>query len=357
MPPDPTSNWWILFGDRPVHEPKTRLTQLRQPGRWQLRLPGGHGIILWVLTRFGRYDVDQLLARGGMGEVYLGRIQGANGFERPIVIKTIRTEMLADERAALMFVDEARIAAGLHHRNIVQILDFDRFDGGAFLVTEYIEGCDLRALLHHMRAPVRYDIGITIVTELATGLDAAHEATSEDGAPLNLVHRDVSPSNVLLGTAGEVKLADFGVAKARSRSYHTVSGTIKGKAPYMAPEQILGEPLDRRADVFGIGVLLFEVTTRTRLYSSRSDALAMKEILAGAIPDPAERRPGYPPELIPIVRRALARHRDERYPSARALVDDLDRVAKSRQWNLSRGAVGELVRVIQSRVRTDRGAA
>ncbi len=303
-------------------------------------------------TQLGRYEIDHLLARGGMGEVYLARVRGAHGFERAVVIKTIRTELVADQRAALMFVDEARIAAGLHHRNIVQILDFDRFEDGAFLVTEYIEGCDLRTMLHHLKAPPSYDIAATIVAELATGLEAAHEATAEDGAPLNLVHRDVSPSNVLLGVAGEVKLADFGVAKARSRSYHTVSGTIKGKAPYMAPEQILGEPLDRRADVFGLGVLLFELTTRTRLYSAKSDAQAMKQILDGEVPDPTERRPGYPPALVPVVRRALARDRDQRYPTARALVDDLDQVAQAQRWNLSRGVVGELVRVIQQRVAT-----
>ena len=295
----------------------------------------------------GRYQVDHLLAKGGMGEVYLGRVRGAHGFERPVVIKTIRTELVADERAALMFVDEARIAAGLHHRNIVQILDFDRFDGGAFLVTEYIEGCDLRALLHGLRRAPSYDLAITIATELATGLAAAHDARGEDGSPLHLIHRDVSPSNVLLGIAGEVKLADFGVAKARSRSYHTVSGTIKGKAAYMAPEQILGEPLDCRADVFGVGVLLFEITTRTRLYSSSSDPTAMNLILAGELPDPMQRRPGYPPALAAIVQRALARDRERRYPSARALVDDLDRLACEQHWTLSRGAVGDMVRAVR----------
>jgi serine/threonine-protein kinase len=303
-----------------------------------------------VLTRLGRYEIDGLLARGGMGEVYLGRITGAHGFSRPVVVKTIRTELLADERAALMFVDEARLAAGLHHRNIVQILDFDRFDGGAFLVTEYVEGCDLRAFLHHLGAPPPYEVAVTIATELACGLEAAHEATANDGAPLNLVHRDVSPSNVLLGTAGEVKLADFGIAKARSRSYHTVSGTIKGKAPYMAPEQILGEPLDRRADVFGLGVLLFELSTRTRLYSGKTNALAMKQILEGEVPDPATRRPGYPPGLAAIVRRALARDREARYSSARALVEDLDRLARAERWTMSTAGIGELVGAVRERV-------
>jgi serine/threonine-protein kinase len=310
-----------------------------------------------VLTQLGRYQVDQLLARGGMGEVYVGRIIGAHGFERPIVIKVIRTELIADERVALMFVDEARIAAGLHHRNIVQIIDFDLFEAGAFLVCEHVDGCDLRTLLQHLRAPPRYDIAVSIIAEIGTGLQAAHDAAGEDGQPLHLVHRDVSPSNVLLGTHGEVKVADFGVAKARSRSYHTMSGSIKGKAPYMAPEQILGEPIDRRADVFSLGVLLFEVTTRTRLYSAQSNPIAMRQILDGEVPDPAERRPGYPPELAQIVRRALARDPQYRYPTARALVDDLDQLAHARKWSMSRAALGELVRVVKQRAARDTDAA
>jgi serine/threonine-protein kinase len=301
--------------------------------------------------RLGRYEVDELLARGGMGEVYRGRLVAEHGFVRPIVIKMIRTELLANERAALMFIDEARMAAGLHHRNILQIVDFDRFDDGAFIVTELVEGCDLSVLLTYLRAPPRYEIALTIIAELAAGLHAAHEASGIDGAPLNLVHRDVSPSNVLLGRQGEIKLSDFGVAKARLRSYHTVSGSIKGKAPYMAPEQILGENVDRRADVFSLGVLLFEVTTRARLYSGKGDATAMKLIIDGYVPDPGELRPGYPPELTAIVRRALARDPDQRYETAQAMIDDIDALARQRKWNLSCAAVGEIVRVIEQRAK------
>lgn len=293
--------------------------------------------------------MDRLLARGGMGEVHLGRIEGAHGFERPVVIKVIRNELVENERVAMMFVDEARIAAGLHHRNIVQIIDFDLFDGGAFLVTEYVEGCDLRTLLRNHRGALPYAVGVTIIAELATGLDAAHDATDGSGAPLHLVHRDVSPSNVLLGRAGDVKIADFGVAKAKSRSYHTVSGTIKGKAPYMAPEQILGESLDRRADVFSLGTLLFEVTTRTRLFSAQPGPMAMAHILSGDVPDPAERRPGYPPALAAIVRRALARDREQRYPTARALVDALDALAATQRWSQSRSVIGALVEQARTR--------
>jgi serine/threonine protein kinase len=301
--------------------------------------------------QLGRYQVDELLAKGGMGEVYRGRLVAEHGFERPIVIKMIRTELLANERAALMFIDEARMAAGLHHRNILQIVDFDRFDDGAFIVTELVEGCDLSVLLTYLRAPPRYEIALTIISELAAGLHAAHEAAGIDGAPLNLVHRDVSPSNVLLGRQGEIKLSDFGVAKARLRSYHTVSGSIKGKAPYMAPEQILGANVDRRADVFSLGVLLFEVTTRARLYSGKGDATAMKLIIDGYVPEPSELRPGYPPELAAIVRRALARDPDQRYQTAQAMIDDIDTLARERRWNLSCAAVGDMVRVIQQRMR------
>jgi len=249
-----------------------------------------------------------------------------------------------------MFVDEARIAAGLHHRNIVQTIDFDVFDSGAFLVSEHVDGCDLRTLLKYLRAPPRYDIAVSIIAEVATGLDAAHDACGEDGHALQLVHRDVSPSNVLLGIHGEVKVADFGVAKARSRSYHTVSNTLKGKAPYMAPEQILGEAIDRRADVFALGVLLYETTTRTRLYSASSNAVAMRQILDGEVPDPATRRPGYPAELAAIARKALARDPNQRYQTARALVDDLDQLAHAKRWTLSRTPIGDLVRVVRERV-------
>jgi eukaryotic-like serine/threonine-protein kinase len=248
-----------------------------------------------------------------------------------------------------MFVDEARIAAGLHHRNIVQIIDFDLFDGGAFLVTEYVEGCDLRTLMRNQRGPIPYSAGVAMIAELATGLDAAHDATDASGAPLHLVHRDVSPSNVLLGRAGNVKIADFGVAKAKSRSYHTVSGTIKGKAPYMAPEQILGEPLDRRADVFSLGTLLFEVTTRSRLFSAVPGPMAMAHILSGDVPDPAERRPGYPPALAAVVRKALARDREQRFPTARALVDALDDVALAERWSQSPTSIAKLVEPMRDR--------
>jgi serine/threonine protein kinase len=295
----------------------------------------------------GRYHVDAMIARGGMGDVYRGRVLGAHGFERPIVIKVIREDLVDSAKIAMMFIDEARIAAGLHHRNIVQILDFDRLEtGGVFLVSELVEGCDLRALFRSLDGPLPYPLALTILAELATGLAAAHDATDAEGVPLQLVHRDVSPSNVLLGIHGEVKIADFGVARSRSRSYHTVSNTIKGKASYMAPEQILGGVLDRRADVFSLGVLLFELTTRTRLYGGSGSA-AMEKILAGFVPDPVERRPDYPSRLTAIVRRALAFDTDERYPTATELVEIIDELARSNNWSLSLAAVADQVRAVR----------
>jgi serine/threonine protein kinase len=306
-----------------------------------------------VLSALGRYQIDQLLARGGMGEVYLGRVTGAHDFARPVVLKLIRSELVDDERVAMMFVDEARIAAGLHHQNIVQVLDFDVFDGGAFLVTEHVAGCDLGDVLAHTVPAI--DVAAAILGELATGLAAAHDACDDRGAPLHLVHRDVSPSNVLLGDHGEVKLADFGIAKARSRSYHTMSGTIKGKPSYMAPEQILGEPLDRRADIFALGVLLFELSTATPLYAEHEPAIAMQHILDGAVPDPAARRAGYPPALAAIVRRALARQQGDRYPTARALADDLEAVARAERWPWA--TRGSAIAALVARAKAARKAA
>ncbi len=299
---------------------------------------------------FGRYRVDTVLARGGMGEVFLGRIDGEHGFERPIVIKVIRNDLVTDERVAMMFVDEARIAASLHHRNIVQIVDFDRFDGGVFLVTEHVDGCDLRHLLRELRSPPPLSLAVSIIAELATGLHAAHEAVGSDGQSLQLVHRDISPSNVLLGVHGEVKLADFGVAKARTRSYHTVSGTIKGKAPYMSPEQILGGQLDRRSDIFSVGTLMFEIVTRTRLFSGASNAKAMQMILAGEVPEPASRRADIPPALSAIIKRTLAFDRDERYATAAELVDDIDGLARAQRWSLSLAQIAHAVRVTKTRM-------
>jgi serine/threonine protein kinase len=303
-----------------------------------------------VTATFGRYRVDSVLARGGMGEVFLGRIDGAHGFERPIVIKVIRNDLVQDERLAMMFVDEARIAASLHHRNIVQIVDFDRFDNGVFLVTEHVDGCDLRALLRELRSPPPLSLAVSIIAELATGLHAAHEATGSDGQSLQLVHRDISPSNVLLGIHGEVKLSDFGVAKTRSRSYHTVSGSIKGKAPYMSPEQILGGQLDRRSDLYSVGILMFELVTRTRLFSAANNAKAMQMILADEIPAPESRRADIPPALSSIIRRALAFDRDDRYATAEDLVDDIDTLARAEHWSLSLAQIAHAVRITKTRM-------
>lgn len=296
---------------------------------------------------FGKYQVHRLLERGGMGAVYLGRIVAAHGFERPVVIKTIRTELVADPRMAMMFVDEARIAARLHHRNIVQTLDFDVAGDCAYLVTEYVEGCDLRVLLMQMSRRLPYELAVAIVAELATGLHAAHEARGDDGELLDLVHRDLTPSNVLLGTAGEVKLADFGIARARSRSYHTMSGTIKGKAAYMAPEQIMGLPLDRRADLFSLGILMFEMTTRTRLYSALGDATAMRTILHGDVPDPRERVARYPDALAAIVQRLLARAPEARFATAGEVVHALDDLGVEHGWTLSTPQIGTLAGLVR----------
>ncbi|MBP6629472.1 MAG: serine/threonine protein kinase [Kofleriaceae bacterium] len=274
-------------------------------------------------TSFGRYEVIAPLARGGMGEVYLAALRSPGGFERKVVIKSVRAELLANERMALMFVDEARIAACLYHRNIVQTLEFGLSPTGAYLVLEYVPGLDLFRLGKGLQAPMPYELAVYITLEIAAALHHAHQAVDTEGQPLAIVHRDVTPSNVLLGDQGHVKLADFGIAHSKSRLYATRSGTLKGKCGYIAPEQIRGKTIDRRADLFSLGVLFYEMTTGTSLYGHLKELEAMKAILNQPLPEPAGARRGYPRELAAVFPGLLAKDASARYPTAAAFADDL----------------------------------
>src|SRR5579859_5578064 len=210
-----------------------------------------------IPRRIGRYDVVGLLAIGGMAEVFLGRIQGPNGFQRPVVIKRILPHLSRQKPFVDMFVDEARIVARLHHPNIVQVFEHGCCDGELFLAMEYLEGESLAGVLR--RAKVRgtriaYEVAAHIVAGACAGLHAAHELADPDGVPCELVHRDVSPQNILVTYGGHVKVLDFGVAKVRDRAAaRTEAGQLKGKFAYMAPEQTDNRPIDRRADIFSIG--------------------------------------------------------------------------------------------------------
>ena len=289
-------------------------------------------------ARFGRYEVLGPLARGGMAEVFLARATGLGGFERRFVIKRLQRDLAGDEGVVRMFLDEARLCAALQHPNIVQVVDVDRGPSGVFMVMEFLHGVDLMAVLRRTtRAgiPIPMGLALHVVLAVCAGLHHAHEHRDDQGRPLGLVHRDISPHNVFATYDGAVKVIDFGIAKAHGRLAGTRTGTIKGKLGYMAPEQCRGLPLDRRCDVFCVGILLFELTTGRKLYRGRDDYELLRAVVERRATRPSAVVPGYPAALEAVVMRALAMDPDDRYPTAAALAADVE--AFRRQHDLRDG--------------------
>ncbi|HZN94700.1 MAG TPA: protein kinase [Myxococcales bacterium] len=269
--------------------------------------------------QLGRYALERKLATGGMAEVFLARQSGPEGFEKICVVKRMLPGLTGDPGFVRMFLDEARLAAQLNHPNIAQIFDFGEVSGTYYLAMEYVQGTNLRAIVKanqkrgaFMQAPV----AARIVSQAALALDYAHAATAPDGSPLGLVHRDVSPQNILLGSAGTVKLIDFGVAKAAGATHHTRTGLIKGKYAYMSPEQLRAQPLDRRSDVYALGLVLYELLASARAIQGAGDVEIMENAIKMAFEPLQRRRPDLPEELGAVVRRSLQKDRDARYQSA-----------------------------------------
>jgi serine/threonine-protein kinase len=296
-------------------------------------------------TAKDRYEVVSELATGGMATVYLGRLVGARGFSRTVAVKVMHPQYAKDRAFCDMFVDEARLSARIRHPNVVPTLDViddvDRLD----IVMEYVEGESLSALLKTCRAEGRLlprDIACVIVHDLLSGLHAAHEARGEDGEPLSIVHRDVSPQNVLVGVDGLSRVIDFGVAKARGRLHSTHNGEIKGKIPYMPPEQLYGEELDRRVDVYSAGVVLWEALAGKRLYDQPNEAAVVLAITEGRVVPPSTFAEGIPPALDAVVMRALEKSPGDRFATAHDMAAALEDAAPL----ASRRKVVELVREV-----------
>ena len=273
------------------------------------------------------------LGAGGMATVYLARKIGAGGFERLVVLKRIHPH-LAEEKAGLvsMLRDEARLASLVRHPNVVSVIDVVEDEGQLVLVLEYVEGVSLAQLMSRAKdANVLLPPAIVsrIVADALRGLHAAHEARDADGNPLQMVHRDVSPQNILVGADGITRIIDFGVAKAEGRSVMTTSGMMKGKLTYLSPEQIKLLPLDRRADVFAAGVVLHEALVGRRLFRGSDEGDVLLGILVRDIEDPSSLVPGLPPALDAVIQRALAREREERFQTAAELADALEDVIGS----------------------------
>ncbi len=293
--------------------------------------------------RFGNYEILRKIAAGGMAEVFLAKHTGIGGFERLVCIKRILPHLGEQEDFISMFQDEARIAANLTHPNVAQIYDIDKADGAYYIAMEYVRGEDLRRIYNAevtkgRAMPTRQ--AAQIVMYAAAGLDYAHRQTTIDGRPLGIVHRDISPQNVLVTYDGHVKIVDFGVAKAAIKMTETRTGVLKGKYSYMSPEQASGDPIDARTDIFALGITLYEVTTGTRLFKRENELETLHAVIECSIKPPSDIIPGYDPDLEAILLRALAYDPDDRFSTAGDLERELERYLVARQQPTSSSSIG-----------------
>ncbi|WP_163779707.1 serine/threonine protein kinase [Myxococcus vastator] len=277
--------------------------------------------------RFGKYRLIDRIAVGGMAEIFLTHQQEDDGRESPVVIKRIRPHLSKHTAFVKMFLNEARLAAQLNHPNVVQIHDLGKIADSYFIAMEYVSGRDMRRVVPKAEAlgiPFPLVYAVKIASCVCAGLHHAHTKVDLYGNPLNIVHRDVSPENVVVAFDGSVKILDFGIAKAANQMEQTRNGEIKGKLSYMSPEQCLGKPLDCRSDVFSLGVVLYEWLTGFKLFTGESEAAVMRSITDGKIYAPSYFREDLPERLETILMRALERDRDKRYQTAAQMQKDLD---------------------------------
>jgi serine/threonine-protein kinase len=274
-------------------------------------------------VRIGRYVIHDEIAAGGMATVHLGRLVGQAGFARTVAVKRLLPQLARDPDFVSSFVDEARLAARVIHPNVVPTLDVVVEDHETIVVMEYVHGASLARLLRDGRPPL--GVTLTILTQVLAGLHAAHEATGPRGRPLRLVHRDVSPQNVMVGVDGSARLLDFGVAKAAWRIQQTRQAIVKGKLAYMAPEQLEAKAIDRRADVFGASIILWEALTGARLFGGTPEETRAL-LLSGSAPRPSSVVDGLPPELDRIVVRGLARDPEARFATALEMAAALEAI-------------------------------
>lgn len=297
-------------------------------------------------TRLGKFDLLEPIGEGGMARIYLARVHGIGGFEKLVVVKQILPRLAQDTEFVARFFDEARLAATLQHPNIAEVYEVDEADGVYFYSMEYVRGRDLRyamqACRHRGRALGLGEV-VTVMTGLCAGLHHAHTRADADGRALGIVHRDVSPANVLLSFDGEVKLADFGVAKARTSMVSTVAGRLRGKIPYMSPEQCRGEALDRRSDVYSAGVVLWEALAGRRLHDGESELAVLRAISDRDALPVTVGRPDCPPALAAIVAKALARSPAQRYQSAEQLQLALEAFARDQRLDTTPRTVTSLL--------------
>lgn len=288
---------------------------------------------------YGKYYLLELINIGGMAEVFKAKMFGVEGFEKIVAIKKILPEVAEDAEFIKMFIDEAKIAVRLQHPNIVQILELGKIDDSFFIAMELVNGKDLKTIRKRLKRvdllmPVEQSAYIT--SQVCDGLDYAHRKTDDKMSSLNIVHRDISPQNMIVSYEGTVKLIDFGIAKAKSKSTKTQAGMLKGKFSYMSPEQVCGQPIDRRSDIFSLGVVFFEMLTGKRLFLGKNDVETLEKIRKAEVPPPSVFNSNVPPELDRIVLKALSKNREDRYQWASEFSEDIKKFSFSSNRNFTR---------------------
>jgi eukaryotic-like serine/threonine-protein kinase len=295
-----------------------------------------------------RYRILERIASGGMAEVFRGVQEGLQGFRKHVAIKRVLPALTKNKKFISMFLDEARLSLGLQHANIAQVFDIGHVDDTYFIVMEFVDGVDLKAILEWRRRinkPLTIGQTIYIVMEICKGLNYAHDLTNfETGETLGIVHRDVSPPNVLISKNGEIKVVDFGLAKATLQIEHTDPGVVKGKMSYLSPEAARGEEVDKRADIFAVGILLYEMLTNRRLFYGDTDYQTVELVRAARIPPVGPQNREVEPELEDIVRKSLTRRLEDRFQSATDMQDALAHYLFSRGLKMIQRDIAELVR-------------
>jgi serine/threonine protein kinase len=289
------------------------------------------------MARVGKYELIRRLAIGGMAELHLARQSGVEGFEKTVVVKKLAPNHAKNESTVRMFLNEARIAARLSHPNVVQIYELGEEEGHYYIAMEYVHGRDLRGIQEEAASqekPMPHGLVAHLIDCVCRALHHAHTLSTPDGRPMGLVHRDVSPQNVLLTFGGDVKLVDFGIAKATKFAAETQAGLLHGKYAHMSPEQCRGEDLDARSDVFSAGILLYELACRTRLFQRRTDFATMRALLEEPMPPPSAVSDEVPDDLESIIMHALARDRDQRYATAQEMQLDIEKAIRENGWEV-----------------------
>ena len=294
--------------------------------------------------------LEEHIATGGMAEVYKARMMGMEGFQKTVAIKRILSNLTDSDEFVRMFIDEAKLAAQLNHNNIIHIYDLGKVDRSHYIAMEFIEGRDLRSILAEcqergIRMPIPLALHITVL--LASALDYAHKKRDFENRDLGLVHRDVSPQNVLISYQGDVKLCDFGIAKAASKASQTRAGALKGKLQYMSPEQAWGKSIDHRSDIFSLGLVLYEMLTSKKAFAGDSELSVLEQVRDPIIAAPSSHNPEVGPEIDRIVFQALQADRDDRYQSAFELQRDIEQVMRSREWTADHTAIADFLAALQ----------